>query len=621
MANTIDLTFLGTSSAQPSVTRSHSSLAVRINGTVWLFDAGEGIQRQLMYSTLKLGKINKIFITHMHGDHIYGLPGLVCTLTGALNPQNHMEMNGKNGGEEEMDEEHVNEKDPETTPCLEIYGPEGLREYLRCALMYTYSRLPIYYRVHELILPKEEAKEIAEVNALDKERVKFIALREKFKHQIQRDILHPDELLGEDIQPDADGYFRDFLKVEKKYQTDKNIGKKFKSNAIRDKIKVSASYIKHSVPTLGYVLEEHDLRGNIKMELVQPVLLRNKEALAQQGIKQPLSLIRNLKDGEILELPDGTVLNPDDVITPTEQRKIVILGDTYNPSKIIPLAENPTILIHEATNMYEGIEDGSEEAIQAAEIYRQKVMSRGHSTPEMAGAFATKLKANTLILNHFSSRYASLNHMAMIQPGWGKKEGEGEEVGVRVGVGEGEGVEEKEREKSTILINKYYELKKELKKLTIALGYPFPENPPKRDLLSEEEKRQLKMKDKQVSINEDIGIELNGHGDNGGKERGILTYAEQKLLKDWEVMEKIRSKAASTFQPSQPDRIILADDFLQIECNRSKTSSNTKEREKGKGKNKKEPSKPDSQEEKDSSHNSSSTSNLPIYIAWNQSLV
>jgi len=67
MANTIDLTFLGTSSAQPSVTRSHSSLAVRINGTIWLFDAGEGVQRQLMYSTLKLGKINKIFITHMHG--------------------------------------------------------------------------------------------------------------------------------------------------------------------------------------------------------------------------------------------------------------------------------------------------------------------------------------------------------------------------------------------------------------------------------------------------------------------------------------------------------------------------------------------------------------------------
>jgi len=67
MANTIDITFLGTSSAQPNTTRNHSSLGVRVNGTVWLFDAGEGTQRQLMYSTLKMGKVNKVFITHLHG--------------------------------------------------------------------------------------------------------------------------------------------------------------------------------------------------------------------------------------------------------------------------------------------------------------------------------------------------------------------------------------------------------------------------------------------------------------------------------------------------------------------------------------------------------------------------
>eukprot|EP00833_Pecoramyces_ruminatium_P002275 jgi/Orpsp1_1/1176307/evm.model.c7180000057136.1 len=417
MANTIDITFLGTSSAQPSVTRSHSSLAVRINGTIWLFDAGEGIQRQLMYSTLKLGKINKVFITHLHGDHIYGLPGLVCTLTGALNPQNHSnETIEKSDGD--IDELKIESKDPETTPCLEIYGPEGLRNYLRSALMFTYSRLPIYYRVHELILPKEEAKEIAEVYAQDKERDGFIKLREKFKQQINSDILHPDELMGEDIQPDADGYFRDLLQVEKKYDNGKNNkSKKFKTNPIRDKIHVSASYIKHSVPTLGYVLEERDLRGNIKMELVKPILLRNKEALEKMGIKQPLSLIRDLKNGKKLELPDGSTIIPEDVITPTEQRKIVILGDTYNPSKIIPLAQNPTILVHEATNMYEGVEDGSEEAIQAAEQYRIKVMGRGHSTPEMAGAFAAKLKANTLILNHFSIRFIESGFLSST-PSW-----------------------------------------------------------------------------------------------------------------------------------------------------------------------------------------------------------
>lgn len=68
----IDLTVLGSASAQPSSTRNHSALAIRIDGDVWLFDCGEATQHQIQKSSLKMGKIQKIFITHTHGMYRSG---------------------------------------------------------------------------------------------------------------------------------------------------------------------------------------------------------------------------------------------------------------------------------------------------------------------------------------------------------------------------------------------------------------------------------------------------------------------------------------------------------------------------------------------------------------------
>ena len=93
----MEITFLGTSSAVHSKSRNHPSIALKAFGEVFLFDCGEGTQRQIISTNVSPMKIDKIFITHYHGDHILGLPGLLQSLS----------LNGR-------------EK------SLTIYGPRGL---------------------------------------------------------------------------------------------------------------------------------------------------------------------------------------------------------------------------------------------------------------------------------------------------------------------------------------------------------------------------------------------------------------------------------------------------------------------------------------------------------------
>ncbi len=76
----MELIFLGTSSALPTKFRNHASIALKAFGEVILFDCGEGTQRQMANIRLSPMKINHIFISHMHGDHILGLPGLIQSM-------------------------------------------------------------------------------------------------------------------------------------------------------------------------------------------------------------------------------------------------------------------------------------------------------------------------------------------------------------------------------------------------------------------------------------------------------------------------------------------------------------------------------------------------------------
>ena len=77
----MNFTFLGTSAGTPTKSRNVSAIGFNLDkSSKWyLFDCGEGTQHQLLYSDLSIGKLDKIFITHLHGDHCYGLAGLIAS--------------------------------------------------------------------------------------------------------------------------------------------------------------------------------------------------------------------------------------------------------------------------------------------------------------------------------------------------------------------------------------------------------------------------------------------------------------------------------------------------------------------------------------------------------------
>lgn len=77
---TTDIIPLGTASAVPTGGRHLSALAVERKGRILLFDCGEGTQYRLMDAGLSRTRVDAIFVTHLHGDHCYGLPGLLSTL-------------------------------------------------------------------------------------------------------------------------------------------------------------------------------------------------------------------------------------------------------------------------------------------------------------------------------------------------------------------------------------------------------------------------------------------------------------------------------------------------------------------------------------------------------------
>ncbi|HLD42743.1 MAG TPA: ribonuclease Z [Candidatus Nanoarchaeia archaeon] len=98
----MDIVFLGTSSMVPTKERNHSSVFLKYQGEGILFDCGEGTQRQLKIAGVSPTEVTKLFISHWHGDHVLGIPGLIQTLAGS-NYTKELEIYGPAGTKRRME--------------------------------------------------------------------------------------------------------------------------------------------------------------------------------------------------------------------------------------------------------------------------------------------------------------------------------------------------------------------------------------------------------------------------------------------------------------------------------------------------------------------------------------
>jgi ribonuclease Z len=116
------VTFLGTAGSWPTRERSASAIAVDTERELVLLDCGEGTQRQFFQSSASFMRVRRVFLTHFHGDHFLGLPGLIQSM--CLNNR---------------------------TEPLDIYGPRDAKEMVDRVLQLGYFTLRFPVRVHSLL--------------------------------------------------------------------------------------------------------------------------------------------------------------------------------------------------------------------------------------------------------------------------------------------------------------------------------------------------------------------------------------------------------------------------------------------------------------------------------------
>jgi ribonuclease Z len=312
----IRIVFLGTGAAAPTRDRNVSSLAVVLDGRVLLFDCGEGTQHQLARGPVRSGAIEAIFITHLHGDHLFGLPGLIATL-------------GLNARSEP----------------LTIYGPPGLARYLE-SIPYPGATYPI--EVVEIFtdenaganretvapLPPGEGGRAPGAWPGEVRESRAVLVTPLPAGEGGRALARPGE--GRESRGNA----REFRRAPG--------------------YRVYAAALHHSVPCLGYAIVEDDRPGVFDVT-------RARDLGVPEG-----PLFGRLQRGHDVVVDGRTIRSKDIVGRPRQGRRIVFCTDTRPCDAAIDLARGADLFVHEATyandHAQEAVDRYHSTAAEAAQV-------------------------------------------------------------------------------------------------------------------------------------------------------------------------------------------------------------------------------------------------------------